>query len=342
MKSRKVGKTVPFDSILQRFFPSGCWEIEQGHSGWNNTTRFVRADGRRWVLRIYETHKDEDKVRFEHRLLEKLNEANLSFRVPRPAVCSDRNTIVRLEDGTERLACLFAYLEGERPAEENAAAAQSLGEATAELIYALGKLNLTEAVAYAPYYEMESSYPWCTPDKVARFCEEAPVELAEEAKALRFIGEELNAFRAFLPRFRTLPHQLIHGDINFSNCLSAPDNTDRIGSILDFEFCTRDLRAMEIAVVVSGFLDADNGREMIHAFLRGAGSRVRLSPEEAEAIPHLIRLRTLDVFLHFLNRYFDGVDGIAVLKEQTTSASSNLRKLNEESEWLATAVEALY
>lgn len=98
---------------------------------------------------------------------------------------------------------------------------------------------------------------------------------------------------------------------------------------------------MEIAVVVSGFLNADKGQEMIHSFLRGAGRQLRLSRDETEAIPQLIRLRTLDVFLHFLNRYFDGIDGIATLKEQTTSASSNLRKLNEESEWLASIVKVL-
>ncbi|MFC4597847.1 phosphotransferase [Cohnella hongkongensis] len=330
---------MSFDSILQRYFPDERWDVEQGHSGWNNTTRFVRADGRRWVLRIYETHKDEEKIRFEHRLLKKLNEVNLSFRVPRPIASGDGSTIVRLEDGTERLACLFAYIEGERPAEGEVAAAESLGGATGELVHALAALELPGAPAYAPYYEMESSYAWCTPVKVAEFCEEPPAELREEAAALRLIGEELTAFRAYLPRFRSLPHQLIHGDINFSNCLTREDGAGAIGAILDFEFCTRDLRAMEIAVVVSGFLDAHNGPELIEAFLRGAGRRLRLSREEAEAIPGLIRLRTLDVFLHFLNRYFDGVDGMGTLREQTASAARNLLKLSEESERLASKVE---
>lgn len=337
-----MGTSLPFDSILRRYFPDGSWEIERGHSGWNNTTRFVRADGRRWVLRIYETHKDEKKIRFEHLLLKKLNEVNFQFRVPNPAACEDGSTIVRLEDGTERLACLFAYIEGERPAEGEVAAAESLGEATGELAHALGALELPGTPAYAPYYEMESSYSWCTPDKVAAFCGEPPAELREEAAALRLIGEELAAFRAYLPRFRSLPHQLIHGDINFSNCLAAADDAGTIGAILDFEFCTRDLRAMEIAVVVSGFLDADNGPEMIDAFLRGAGRRLRLSREEAEAIPGLIRLRTLDVFLHFLNRHFDGVDGIGTVKEQTVSAARNLLKLSEESERLAHMVEKYF
>ena len=330
---------MSFDAILHRYFPEGRWEIEQGHSGWNNTTRFVRADGRRWVLRIYETHKDEEKIRFEHRLLKKLNEVNLSFRVPKPAACEDGSTIVRLEDGTGRLACLFAYIDGDRPEEGAVEAAESLGETTGELVHALAALELPDAPAYAHYYEIEASYPWCTPDKVASFCAEPPAGLEEEASALRLIAEELDGFRAYAPRFRLLPHQLIHGDINFSNCLVSADKSGRIGAVLDFEFCTRDLRAMEIAVVLSGFLGADSGAYTIEAFLRGAGRRLRLSREEAEAIPGLIRLRTLDVFLHFLNRYFDGVDGVAVLKEQTASAARNLIRLNGENGWLTDRVE---
>ncbi len=330
---------MSFDSILGRFFPDGRWEIEQGHSGWNNTTRFVRADGRKWVLRIYETHKDAEKIRFEHRLLEKFNEVNLSYRVPRPAACDDGSTIVRLEDGTDRLACLFAYIDGDRPEEGDARAAESLGEATGELVRALAELEPPGSPAYAPYYEMESSYSLCAPDRVGRFCEEPPAELKGEAAALRLIGEELNAFRAYLPRFRSLPHQLIHGDINFSNCLVSADGSGRISAVLDFEFCTRDLRAMEIAVVLSGFLGAEDGGRLIVAFLRGAGRRIRLSEEELEAIPGLVRLRTLDVFLHFLNRYFDGIDDISALREQASSAARNLLRLGGESEWLAGTVK---
>jgi len=256
-----------------------------------------------------------------------------------PASCDDGGTIVRLEDGSERMACLFAYLEGERPTESDVAAAMSLGEATGALLGAMADLEPDDRPAYAPYYEMESSYPLCATDQVAAFCDEPPTDLQDLSASLTWIREELAEFRSELPRFRSLPHQWIHGDINFSNCLTDPRDGSRIGAILDFEFCAWDLRAMEIAVVVSGFLNEDNGKGMIEAFLRGAGGRIRLGREERQAIPMLVRLRSLDVFLHFLNRYMEGVDGTETLREQTVSVAQGLRKLKDETRWLTERVE---
>jgi Ser/Thr protein kinase RdoA (MazF antagonist) len=131
-----------------------------------------------------------------------------------------------------------------------------------------------------------------------------------------------------LPALRELPHQLIHGDINDSNLLAAKEEPSRIAAVLDFEFCTRDLRAMEPAVVVSGLLEADRSRDAVPALLEGYARRVRLTLAEAEAIPRLVRLRKLDVFVHFLGRYLDGVDGDEALREQIVSAAEGLARLD--------------
>ncbi|MBO9598544.1 MAG: hypothetical protein J7559_12105, partial [Cohnella sp.] len=57
---------VPFDNVLEQYWPNGEWTVSEGQSGWNNTTRYVHAEGSKWVLRIYETHRDAAKVSFEH------------------------------------------------------------------------------------------------------------------------------------------------------------------------------------------------------------------------------------------------------------------------------------
>ncbi|MFC4306550.1 phosphotransferase [Cohnella boryungensis] len=329
---------MPFDTILECYFPDGQWEIEQGHTGWNNTTRYINAEGRRWVLRIYETHKDERKVRYEHLLLTALNEMPLSFRVPCPARLPAGDTFIRLTDGSERLACLFAYIEGVRP-EEDVFNVVQLGTAAGELMQALAGLSLPESPVYPPYYEMDSAYPLCTPDSLAAFCGDPPAELQGEKPELKLIEAEIRSFRTLLPRFRSLPHQLVHGDINASNALSTRETGGRIAAILDFEFCTWDLRAMEVAVLLSGFLNGESAMEKIESFLQGAGQRVRMSPAELEAIPALIRLRALDVFLHFLNRYLEGIDGAAVIREQTLSVAEGIRKLDELREPLEQAVQ---
>lgn len=52
--------------------------------GWNNTTYFVENSTRRAVLRIYDTHKDREKIEFEHAVLQKLGMLSLPFKVPVP------------------------------------------------------------------------------------------------------------------------------------------------------------------------------------------------------------------------------------------------------------------
>ncbi len=319
---------TPFDDVLEQYWPDGEWSITEGKTGWNNTTRYVQAEGRRWVLRIYETHREASKVAFEHAVLRELNEMALPFNVPCPILARDGSSYVFTGDGTERLACVFPYLEGDRPTGKDSRVAASIGAAAAQLSIALAHVHNAIKPQYPPYYELDQAHPLCTPDRVASFCSEPPEAFAAEAGRLAVIGQALGDIRSFLPRLRELPHQLIHGDINHSNLLGGQNMT----AVLDFEFCTWDVRVMELAVIVAGLLSESEqpsdseDLSQIEAMLSGFGEKLRLSREEVEAIPILVRLRKLDVFLHFLGRYWDGVDDASVLLAQIRSAESGLQR----------------
>lgn len=325
---------MTYDDILRHYWPHGQWTVTEGPSGWNNTTRYIEAEGRKWVLRIYAPHTDPDKVRFEHAVLRALNERRLPFAVPDPVPAEDAgDTFVRLSDGTERIACLFPYREGERPPERDPIAAHAIGAAAATLSEALATLAVDGMPGYLPYYELDAAYPRCTPESVAAFCALPPEPFAAEAGRLRAIGQALEGIRSALQRLRDLPHQLIHGDINTSNLLGGRTIT----AVLDFEFCTRDVRAMELAVIATGFLaeaedasgdeDVNADLALIEAMLQGFGSRLKLSREEAEVIPLLASLRKLDVFLHFLGRYWDGIDDSGVVLTQLRATDVGLKRL---------------
>ncbi|XID94658.1 phosphotransferase [Paenibacillaceae bacterium WGS1546] len=331
---------MPFDRLLSRYFGDGAWELSEGLSGWNNTTRFVRSGGRDWVLRIYETHKDAGKIRFEYEILSALNAMALPFQVPKPVRCLRGDTVVRAEDGTGRLACLFEYIEGRRPRTDDAEAAEAFGLATGRLMAALAEAPVALAPIYAPYYELDSAHPRCEPEQVAAFCASPPSEFRELADELAAIGDKLHRVRATLPAYRSLPHQLVHGDLNASNLLTGVEEGDtRIAAILDFEFCTRDLRAMEIAVALSGYMEmGDKAEEMIGRFLQGAGGGLKLEPAEADAVPALMKLRMLDVFLHFLGRHWDGVDDAEVVRAQISSVYRGLGELAAKEETIRTLV----
>ncbi|MFC5406394.1 phosphotransferase [Cohnella soli] len=321
-----------FETILLNYFPDGHWTIEEGDSGWNNTTRYVEAGGQRWVLRVYDTHKEIEKVRFEHKVLLALSELELPYRVPKPVLAANGETMIRLTDGSGKLACLFAFVEGERPEEGDPEAAFQLGRASGQLSRALCGLDVGLQPSYPPYYEMDAAHPSSASNAVQDFCLQPPELFSHLAGPLARISEQLVQFRSLLSELRGLPHQLIHGDINCSNALAGRNGSGRLAAILDFEFATWDVRAMEFAVLVAGYLNDKEGDAAelgpcVEPFLHGAGSAIQLERREAAAIPLLVKLRMLDVFLHFFGRYRDGVDAAITLAEQIESVDSGLLAL---------------
>ncbi len=322
------------ESILRQFWPGWKGPIKEGASGWNNTTRYIENKGRNCVLRIYETHRDREKIAFEHDILGRLQETALSFQVPFPVRTPEGDSIIRMEDGSGRFACLFEYIEGIRPKDGEFIAAHSFGRAAAELVEALKSVNTDLVPAYRPYYELQQSYPICSKDTVRSFCEHPPEAFREQWSAILTLGEAYDNISNRLEDFKKLPEQLVHGDLNPSNLLVYEEHPDQIAALLDFEFCTRDVRAMEPAVVISDLLGYDNKRDNIRQFCEGFGSRLRLKVEEISSIPNLIRLRKVDVFLHFLSRFLKGTDEPKVLRTQAESLAAELEELKQDEIWI--------
>ncbi|WP_284645529.1 phosphotransferase [Paenibacillus silviterrae] len=312
-----------WDDILEHYFPCGQWEVLawQG-KGMNNTTRFIKSDNEHYVLRIYETHQDEHKVLYEHAVLLELGKLDLSFRTPAPVRTQGGQTVLRTKNG--KLAALFRYIEGQNPALQSAVQLNALGKAAADLTIGLSKVHLALESVYRPYYELENTHPLCSMAAVLDFCSNPTEAFVSKAALLEGIGRHIHRLQQKLSQLRHLPHQLIHGDLNASNVLM--DSEDRIAAVLDFEFVTRDLRAMELAVCLSDLIRFEPQQDpklvwdKVDALLTGYGDSLLLSADEVEAVPLLLLLRRLDVFIHFLGRYWDGVDEAEVVAQQIQSA----------------------
>lgn len=309
------------EEIVPLYFPMGNWEMVPGPSGENNTTLFILANNEKYVLRIYETHQDEEKVYFEHAVLLALKERCLSLSIPEPVRTIDGKTIVKTGSGF--LAGLFRFIDGMNPTLEDLKQIHSYGQATGELSAALATVNVNQLPVYRPYYDIDSTHPRCSLDRIKDFSINPPEDFVELAQELLVIHKQLVAFQSSVACLKRLPHQLVHGDLNASNILSAGDGS--ISAILDFEFVTHDLRVMEVAVSLSDFIDDTKDETIIfkkiESFLMGYESRMKLTREEMNALPILIQLRSLDVFIHFLGRYWDGVDSIDTVKKYIRKAA---------------------
>ncbi|MFR3174257.1 MAG: hypothetical protein ACLTNL_07000, partial [Clostridium sp.] len=111
--------------------------------------------------------------------------------------------------------------------------------------------------------------------------------------------------------------------INSSNVLE--DEKRNICAILDFEFTARDLRCMDLAICLSEAIANDEDDKVkfdnITNFMTGYKKFISLTDDEIKVMPYLIMLRRLDVIIHFLVRYNEGINNSyitadKVLREQ--------------------------
>lgn len=289
--------------IAGQYFEDGHWRVEAGETGVNNTTRFVHHPSGTFVLRLYDNHADISKIMYELAVLQQLQLVKLSFHVPKPLVTLKGAPYVQSSSG--KLAVMFEYIEGVRADFSDDRLVKALGTAMGELTAALVQVQTHIDSAYEPYYELYEIHPAVTREKLDAW-------LREQAEGpryteIRLIRDAVDRLMDDIPSLCRLPMQLTHSDIVAGNVLV---NGDTVTGILDFEFVTPDLRAMDAAVFLCELIrhHKDNCLELVEAFIAGYGQTIRLQEEEITALPKLILLRSLVLCIHFLGRQWDGVD----------------------------------
>src|SRR5690606_12741508 len=313
-----------YNEVLAHYEWHGTPRIIPGPSGMNNTTLIVADDATKAVVRLYSSHADVEKLQFEHMMLSKLQQAHLSIYTPTLVLNKAQATITRTSSG--QLAAAFHYIEGERPSVSNLDEMISLARAAAELSKVFAQLVVEDQPAYSPYYELENNYaPLDHAALLELLSHEQLVDLEEH---LLLIQAERTALELLKPQFQALPHQWIHGDLNNTNCLAI---NNEIVALLDFEFVTKDLRAMELAVLLTEMFSPDNDQlELkLNQMLQAFHEVVQLTEGELLLLPELIKLRSVDVVLHFINRYNQGLDAPHVLRRIIEDAQYVLCQMKE-------------
>lgn len=301
--------TIDFKSYLNEYeFPAPCL-IENLESGMNNTTRIISSGDKRYVLRIYNNHKDTDIVRLEQEILSELQQEELPFLVPVPLRNKRGETISIAPDGT--LSALFHYIDGERPSSANLAHVYALGVTAAKLSRALAAIRPTRKAQYSPYYRLEETYAPMD-GKIFLAMAERSAELTARKVSFEALQAEREQLAEACAEFEQWPMQWIHGDLVFNNTVSQDD---RIIGVLDFEFATMDVRAMELAVIVVDLIKPNDValHEKVKLLLNGYQDTNPLTGRELKILPLLMKLRLLDVALHFAGRLRDQLDHADVL-----------------------------
>ncbi|WP_282941633.1 phosphotransferase [Paenibacillus sp. RC67] len=289
--------------VLECYFEDGQWRVEAKESGVNNTTRFVYTPMGTFVLRIYDNHEDMNKIMYESTVLQQLQRVKLSYRVPKPLSTLKGSPYVVTVSG--KIAVVFEYIEGERANMTDLHHVAAIGRAMGELTDALSKIQLDIDAAYEPYYELYEVHPLVTKERLDTWMKEmSDGPLHNE---IHLLSSGIDRLLNDIPALCRLPVQLTHSDIVAGNVLV---DGDEISGVLDFEFVTPDLRAMDAAVFLCELVrhEDENSWSLVESFILGYGQAARLNGDEIEALPQLILLRSMVLCIHFLGRHWDGLD----------------------------------
>jgi Ser/Thr protein kinase RdoA (MazF antagonist) len=300
-------------------------EMEPTSGGVNNIVQYITLpDGTRKLLRIYNNGLDTVRVTLEHQVLKLLSEQmqdKLSFQVPCMVPAKSGETFLKLSNGAE--ACLVDLIPGTLP---KLSCVEDIGRASGELNVAMGELTgVTAECNCDPYYLMWKNHHAVTKENFVETMNSA----AFDGKLRRFadfmLKETLDMDEKCEGEYKSLPEQLIHGDMHYDNILVDADKQVVTG-ILDFEFVMYDWRCMELAICLSKYAGEEDAlNKYFDPFLTGYAKTARLTKPEAAAIGDLINLRILSNVVYFVGRAVAKEDSIDSL---TTRIENYVSRIN--------------
>jgi len=180
------------------------------------------------------------------------------------------------------------------------------------------------ALSWRSYGDLEGCHP-LVPDPRAAIAE---LPIADEARR-RLLACYDGLMQRIPSVYASLPQQLMHEDGEPSNLLMLGQH---VTGVLDFEFCARDVRPMELTVALSWWPVAHfgSGEEwpIMRALVRGYARHITLTADEIAAIPLLFQLRAYTSLLHRLGRHRQGLSPLEAVVERAEAAL-------EREDWLA-------
>ncbi len=252
--------------------------VDAAPRGSNNSTRLVTRGNDRFVLRV-NAWLDAGQLEAEARLLDRLNDAGLPFRVPCPLPGADGSR--RFDTGAGN-ATLSRFIPGRRPELDSPEAFHRFGTTAGRLAVAL---------AAAPEHALISDWTGGPMTLVRDAGEVGSLAraLADAGVGHSLTGPMVGYAATLLTTWASttghLPRQFVHGDLAASNTLV--DGACNTVGVLDFELCGLDARVQDLVVplVQTPALDRPS---WTRALVAGWSSAHMLSTDEVDAIPSLL------------------------------------------------------
>jgi len=268
--------------------------------GVNNTVLYVDIPSdknRRYILCIYNSDRKSSMAEFEHAVLSELNKMNLNFDVPNhlKTIKSKDKTATKLSNGAQ--ACMSICIPGVSPRNLYL---EKLGAAAGELVSALAKVRIPFECPNRPLYDFYKIHHSIT--KELFFEVMSGNELDSIRPSANFIQDEVRQVEELIQKLQSynLPFQLVHGDLHYDNALVE---NGAITGLIDFEFCKMDWRAMDLGIMLARYAVDKDPMSKLEEYMKGFASKITFTDVEIQAVPDLIKLRTLSNIVFFVGKF---------------------------------------
>ena len=293
-----------WNELEQLWSISELWSVRPVAQGENNLTQIIETSSGNYVLRSYRNDRSLERIRYETSVLTHLQQKVLPFQVPAPIPTVTGEFFAILMGS---IVTLSPYLRGFVPNNDNLEQTYAAGQALAELTEALHNIRVDVTPIVAPFPHSGDFEGWAgaviNPSDIIQ---KLPLTKEEQTGILILI-EETQALAPAI--YQTLPQQIIHRDYDPSNVLMVENS---VTGILDFEFCGRDLRILDLAYALSQWAEGlwNTGREwsVMDAFSQGYLQHQKLSLVELETLPLIFRLRAATSLFFRFGRFVKGFE----------------------------------
>lgn len=239
MKSKTADTAGPIELLASEYGIDGTVSRLPGE---NENYLVKSSDGARYVLKLVSEHEPIAPLELEFAAVEAVRASGLNLALPL-IVLTDRemaDTTYRAPDGSVLRGRLTTFVPGIPWCEAGAATPErftAAGELLARLATAFGTVDSATA---------HRTHRW---DLSSAETRRAKVSLIDDPKRRRIAERAFVLYTACTaPRLATLPHSLIHGDLNDENILLTEG---RVSGLLDFGDCLHNPTVCDLAIALT-------------------------------------------------------------------------------------------
>lgn len=289
--------------LLSHYFDEPIEDITEVPYGLTNYSQIVTVDEKKYVARIYDVHsKNLKRLIYEIELTTFLEQNKLSFRVPEFKQARNGEKYIVLSNG--QLGSVVHFIEGEAPDLIRLSDVEQYGVTVGALSAALQGFNSDMIVQDIHFHRIYNLHPLANEQAVNEFLAHPPFEIVNATREVIFSTMLALQDRQF--QIDSLPKQIIHHDLLIFNML-IDKNSRRMNGVLDFDFASQDVRALELAICINHMLQYEEDLQVkLKLFIDEYAQYISLTREEIKWIPFLMRLYYVSLLCIYIGQHNSG------------------------------------